>query len=100
VDLVEDDELVLVLRQVELRLGELGAVALAPRAVGHQVDFEKPGAGIVPLGEGANGDLVLEPRARARGESAIPLALPSGVFAKTRLRHGRVLTRRLGNRDF
>src|SRR5262245_21963958 len=38
----------------------LGAAA----AVGDQVDLEETGASIVPLGEGTNGNLVLEARAR------------------------------------
>ncbi len=36
-------------------------------AVGDQIDLEEPWAGVVPLGEGADGDLVAEPGADPRG---------------------------------
>src|SRR5713226_7523947 len=46
----------------------LGAAA----AVSHEVDFEKPGAGVVPLGEGAEGNLVPEPGAHVGGRGPAP----------------------------
>src|SRR5215468_2277489 len=39
-------------------------------AVGDEIDLEKPGPGVVPLGEGADGDLVAQPGADARGGGA------------------------------
>src|SRR5713101_8027606 len=36
-------------------------------AVGDEIDLEEPGAGVVPLGEGADGDLVAEPGPDPRG---------------------------------
>jgi len=41
-------------------------------AVGDEIDLAKAGAGIVPVGEGANGDLLFEPRAGLRGGGAAP----------------------------
>ncbi len=38
-----------------------------PRAVGDQIDLEEPWAGVVPLREGADGDLVAEPGPDPRG---------------------------------
>ena len=35
--------------------------------MGDQIDLEEAGASVVPLGEGANGDLLLEPGAGPRG---------------------------------
>ena len=52
----------------------LGAAA----AVGDQIDLEEPGPGIVPLGEGANGDLVLEPRPGPRDGRPAPRVLRAG----------------------
>jgi hypothetical protein len=46
----------------------LGAAA----AVSHEVDFEKPGAGVVPLGEGAEGHRVPEPGAHVGGRGPAP----------------------------
>jgi hypothetical protein len=36
-------------------------------AVGDEIDLEEPGAGIIPLGEGTDGDLVAQPGADPRG---------------------------------
>ena len=46
----------------------------ARAAVGDQIDLQEARLGIVPLGEGANGDLVLEPSPGPRGGGAAPRA--------------------------
>jgi hypothetical protein len=46
--------------------------------MGDQVDLQEPGARVVPLGEGANRNLVLEPRAGSRDRRPAPRLLRAG----------------------
>jgi len=55
--------------------------------MGDQIDLEEAGATVVPLGEGANGDLLLEPGAGPRGrDPAQPVAGARGRQERLRLR--------------
>jgi hypothetical protein len=55
-------------------VSERQGVQVAARDVcstmGHQICFQKAGSGLIPLLEGADGDLLLEQRSRSRGGEA------------------------------
>src|SRR4030095_11318178 len=56
-------------------------------AMGDQIDLEEAGARVVPLGEGANRDLLLEPGARRRGRG--PAQGVAGARGRQQAREGR-----------
>src|SRR5437763_10187058 len=65
---------------------EVEAFGAAP-TVSHQIHFAEPGARVVPLGEGADRDLVPEPAARVR-DGRPPVAVP-GAGGRPQPREGR-----------